>query len=65
MKTPTKEQAEKIIIEFPDQDDFVCRNVKYFISGGEPDDNSIELAAYWSKCKKLVSLKINPSTQQR
>ncbi len=59
MKTPTKEEAIKVIKEWPDQDDFVCRNVQYSMYGGEPTDNSIELASYWGKCHSII----NPSIQ--
>jgi hypothetical protein len=50
------DDALDIITEFPDQDDFVCRNIRQFINyDGEADDNSIELAHYWESCKILVN----------
>ena len=55
MKDPTIEEACAVLIEWPDQDDFVCRNVQYYMYGGDPTDNSIELAQYWNKCKKIVT----------
>lgn len=56
MKTPhiTYDEALKVFREFPDQDDFVCQNVQHYLYGGEPMDNSIELAQYWSRCKRIV-----------
>ena len=55
MREPTVDEACATIIEYPDQDDFVCWNVQYCMYGGEPTDNSIELASYWSKCKAIVT----------
>ena len=57
MKEPTIEEACAIIIEWPDQDDFICWNVQHFMYEGEADDNSIELSEYWIKCKKLINQK--------
>ena len=54
-KEITIEEAKKTIKEWYDQDDFVCRNVNYYMYGGEPTDNSIELAQYWNKCKAILS----------
>ena len=51
---PTIEDAIKTLIDYPDKDDFVCWNVKHYMYGGEPTDNSIELAQYWEECRKLV-----------
>lgn len=57
MKDPTIEEACAVLIEWPDQDDFVCWNVQHSMYGGEPTDNSIELAQYWRKCKEIVKQK--------
>ena len=57
MINPTVEEACATLIKWPDQDDFVCWNVQHSMSGGEPTDNSIELASYWNKCKKLITPK--------
>ena len=54
MKEPTIEEARKTIAEWPDQDDFVCHHVQYYMYGGEPSDNSIELAQYWDKCNSKL-----------
>ena len=53
MKKPTLKEAKDIIKEYPNPDDFVCRNVSYFMTGGESDDNSIELEQYWFECNRL------------
>lgn len=52
----TKEQQEAIefILENPDQNDYVNTNFKNFMSGGNPDDNSIELDRYWAEQFKIV-----------
>ena len=55
MKNPSKAAAIEVIKEWPDQDDFICRNVRQFMNGGEPDDNSIQLAQYWSACKRIAN----------
>ena len=54
MRTPTLEEAQEIISEWPDQDEFVNMNFTQFLTYGEYDDNSIELSQYWSECKKLI-----------
>lgn len=54
MENPTIEEACATLIEWPNQDDFVCWNVVHSMYGGEPTDNSIELAQYWSKCNLLI-----------
>jgi hypothetical protein len=53
----SKEEAFKTISEWPDIDDFICQNVTHSMYGGEPTDNSIELAEYWEKCKTIVNAK--------
>ena len=55
MKPKTIEEAQGVINENPYQDDFVCRNYVMFLGrDGEPDDNSIELAAYWTECNEMI-----------
>jgi hypothetical protein len=51
---PNLEEAKSTIDEWPNQDDFVCQHVQHSMYGGEPTDNSIELAQYWNKCKSMV-----------
>lgn len=54
MKTPKLQEAINTLKEFPNVDDFVARKAQPFMNGGEPDDNSLELAAYWNSCLKSV-----------
>ena len=51
----TVDEAIATIVEYPDKDDFICWNVTHSMYGGEPTDNSIELAAYWDKCKAIAT----------
>ena len=57
MKPTSIEEAQKVIEEFPDVDEFVNANFRIFLSRyGDADDNSIELAYYWKECKRLLDL---------
>ena len=50
----TMDEAIKTIINYPDNEDFICWKVQYYMYGGEPTDNSFELAQYWDICKSMV-----------
>ena len=50
----TIDKAVATIIEWPDKDDFICWNVRHYMVGGDPTDNSIELADYWERCYKII-----------
>lgn len=64
MKEITFEEAKKVIEEWGvDTDNYSAVNLKHFMNGGEPDDNSIETHNYHQKCLKIVvnaGLKANP-----
>lgn len=48
-------EAIKVITEYGiNEDDFIAINVRYSISNGDPDDNSIELSEYFEECLKIV-----------
>lgn len=48
-------EAIKVIEEWGiNEDDFIAHKVKYSLTGGEPNDNSIELGEYFEKCLKII-----------
>jgi hypothetical protein len=51
------EDAEKVINEFPDKDDFINCNVqmKQTSVNGDFSDNSFDLADYWEQCSQIVN----------
>ena len=55
MKEITLEEARETIELFPNEDDFVHRNVQMSFYG-EYSDNSIELAYYYRQCKNILLL---------
>ena len=60
----TIEEAERVINEWPDQDEYVNANYRMFLDrGGEANDNSCELAYYWSDCKRIIDTKITTNNQ--
>lgn len=51
----SKEKAEKVITEFPEQSSFVDAYFQQGLAGhNECWDNSIELAEYWTRCKLVI-----------
>jgi len=48
----TIEEAKEVIKKYKSEDDYIVANIKRFMNFlGDPDDNSIELAIYYQKCK--------------
>jgi len=53
----TPEEAQKVISEFPDKEDYVNTHLQMKMGmDGEADDNSIELAKYWERCKEITEM---------
>lgn len=50
----TLEEATKVITEFPDIDDYVQAHYQQFLTNGEHNDNTIDSANYWNKCKRMT-----------
>jgi hypothetical protein len=60
-KLITLEEAEKVISDYPIEDDFVQKHYQQFLTNGEHNDNTIETSNYWNKCKKIVDAFNQPS----
>lgn len=60
-RIPTEEEAEKVIKEFPDREDYIFSNMKMFWKNDEPYDDSIECGQYWDYCKYFVDHGSDPS----
>lgn len=53
-REPTLEEAQKVMADYPEQDDYVQAHYQQFLTNGEHDDNTVEAAIYWNKCKKIT-----------
>ena len=51
----TLEEAQKVIKEYGiTPDAYMAANLNHFMSGSEPDDNSVELDSYYTHCLQIV-----------
>jgi hypothetical protein len=54
-RIPTEEEAERVITQFPDKDDYINSHFQMRTdSEGEASDDSIECGQYWDYCKYFV-----------
>lgn len=53
-KEITLEEAQEVIKEFPDQDEYVQAHYQQYLVQGEHSDNTCETHYYWRQCKDIV-----------
>jgi len=56
MKEITLKEAKELIELYPTEDDYIVAKIGRFMNRhNDPDDNSIELAYHYQRCRKILN----------